>query len=39
MIALQLLGEPPGEVVVFGVQPMSTVSGGREKLTEPWPTR
>jgi len=24
MVALQLLGEAPGEVVVFGVQPMST---------------
>ena len=33
MIALQLLGEPPGEVVVFGVQPGSTEWSA--ELTQP----
>jgi hydrogenase maturation protease len=33
MVALQLLGESPGEVVVFGVQPGSTAWGA--ELTEP----
>jgi len=33
MVALQLLGESPGEVVVFGVQPGSTEWGA--ELTEP----
>ena len=33
MVALQLLGESPGEVVVFGVQPQSTAWGA--ELTQP----
>jgi hydrogenase maturation protease len=33
MVALQLIGEPPGEVVVFGVQPESTEWSA--ELTQP----
>jgi hydrogenase maturation protease len=33
MVALQLLGDSPGEVVVFGVQPLST--NWSAELTEP----